>query len=186
MNNLNRGRVVVICDNPEQHKGQMMAKKLLTIDPEKCTGCRNCELVCSVWHYGVSNPSLARIQVVKWEHIGVYIPMSCQQCEDAPCLEVCPKDAICRDEVLESVTINHDLCIGCKMCVAACPFGAMQWHTGRGRVFKCNLCDGDPQCVRFCYTGAVDYQATSNVSTSRMRQAAKSYARAIRRQAPEV
>jgi len=159
----------------------MMDKKLLTIDPEKCTGCRNCELVCSVRHYGVSNPSLARIQVVKWEHIGVYVPMSCQQCEEAPCLEVCPKDAIYRDDVLESVAVDHDLCIGCKMCVAACPFGAMRWNSGRSRVFKCDLCDGDPQCVRFCYTKAVDYQAASNVNTARMRQAAGDFARATRR-----
>ena len=80
-----------------------MDKKILTVDPEKCTGCRNCELVCSVMHNGVSNPSLARIQVVKWEDIGVYIPMSCQQCEDAPCMTVCPKDAIYRDEALERI-----------------------------------------------------------------------------------
>ena len=157
-----------------------MDRKLLTIDPEKCTGCRNCELVCSVRHDGVSNPALSRIQVVKWEHIGVYIPMSCQQCEDAPCLEVCPKDAIYRDAAFERVAINQDLCIGCKMCVAACPFGAMRWNSGRSRVFKCDLCDGDPQCVRFCYARAVDYQPASNVSSARVRQAAENLARAKR------
>ncbi|MGD2098800.1 MAG: 4Fe-4S dicluster domain-containing protein [Desulfobacterales bacterium] len=161
-----------------------MDKKLLTIDPQKCTGCRNCELVCSVSHNGVSNPSLSSIQVVKWEHIGVYIPMSCQQCEDAPCLEVCPKDAIYRDDVLESVAINHDLCIGCKMCVAACPFGAMRWNAGRSRVFKCDLCAGEPQCVRFCYTKAVDYQTASKVSVERTRLAAENIARATRHHQP--
>jgi Fe-S-cluster-containing hydrogenase component 2 len=124
----------------------------------------------------VSNPSLARIHIVKWEKVGVYIPMSCQQCEDAPCMAVCPKDAICRDEALDSVSINHDLCIGCKMCVSACPFGAMRWNSKRGRVFKCN-----PQCVRFCYTKAVDYVETSKVSTDRMRQAAENYTKATRR-----
>ena len=154
--------------------------KLLTIDPGKCTGCRNCELVCSVHHYGVSNPSLSRIQVVKWEHIGVYVPMSCQQCEDAPCLEVCPKDAIHRDDALDSIAINNDLCIGCKMCVAACPFGAMRWNSRRSRVFKCDLCNGDPQCVRFCYTKAVDYQPASKISSACMRQAAENLARAAR------
>jgi len=160
---------------------KMMDKKIIMVDPEKCTGCRNCELVCSVKHNGVSNPSLARIHIVKWEKVGVYIPMSCQQCEDAPCMAVCPKDAICRDEALDSVSINHDVCIGCKMCVSACPFGAMRWNSKRGRVFKCNLCNGDPQCVRFCYTKAVDYVETSKLSTDRMRQAAENYTRATRR-----
>jgi Fe-S-cluster-containing hydrogenase component 2 len=145
----------------------MMDKKIMMIDPEKCTGCRNCELVCSVKHYGVSNPSLARIHIVKWENIGLYIPMS-----------FCPKDAIYREEKLDSVSIDHDLCIGCKMCVSACPFGAMQWNSSRSRVFKCNLCQGDPQCVRFCYTKAVDYVEASKLGTDRMRQAAENYARA--------
>jgi len=157
-----------------------MDKKILTVDPEKCTGCRNCELVCSVKHFGVSNPSLARIQIVKWENIGIYVPMSCQQCEDAPCVAVCPKEAIYRDEELESVSINHDLCIGCKMCVAACPFGAMRWNSKSAHVFKCNLCHGDPQCVRFCYTKAVDYVAYGKLSTGRMRQAAEKYVKATR------
>ncbi|MGD2184577.1 MAG: 4Fe-4S dicluster domain-containing protein [Desulfobacterales bacterium] len=164
----------------------MMDKKIMMVDPDKCTGCRNCELVCSAKHYGVSNPSLARIQIVKWENTGVYIPMSCQQCEDAPCMTVCPKDAIYHDEKLDSVSINHDLCIGCRMCVSACPFGAMRWNSKRSRVFKCNLCQGDPQCVRFCYTKAVDYVETSKLSTDRMRRAAETYVKTTQRRARQV
>ena len=53
--------------------------KALYIDYEKCTGCRLCELVCAVKHYGISNPARARIKVMKWEQEGVYVPMSCQQ-----------------------------------------------------------------------------------------------------------
>jgi Fe-S-cluster-containing hydrogenase component 2 len=57
----------------------------------------------------------------------------------------------------------------------------MRWNSGRSCVFKCDLCDGDPQCVRFCYTRAVDYQAASKVSTDRMRQAAEKMTKATRR-----
>ena len=78
--------------------------KVLTADFEKCTGCRLCELVCSVKHEGVSNPSRSRLKVEKWEWEGLYIPMLCQQCEDAPCKSVCPVKAISRDEELGRLT----------------------------------------------------------------------------------
>jgi len=158
-----------------------MAKKIMITDPEKCTGCRLCEIVCSVKHNGVSNPTLARIHVVKWDNEGFYLPMRCQQCQDAPCLAICPKGAIYRDPELDSVRIDHELCIGCKMCVQACPFGAMGWNPERGRVFKCDLCHGDPQCVRFCDMKAVDYVETSRLQAGKMREAAESYSELMRR-----
>ena len=134
-----------------------MGEKTMIVDPAKCTGCRNCELVCSVKHNGVSSPSLARIHVVKWDTPSLYIPMRCQHCEDAPCMAVCPKEAIYRNEELDSVEIDHDLCIGCKMCVSACPFGAMSFNAETGHPFKCDLCGGDPECVRVCDVKAIDY-----------------------------
>jgi len=75
--------------------------KVLVINYEETgTGCRLCELVCAVMHDGISNPSRSRIKVMKWESEGLYIPMSCQQCQDAPCMNVCPVKAISRDENL--------------------------------------------------------------------------------------
>ncbi len=152
--------------------------KVLNITHEKCTGCRLCELVCAVSHEGVSNPTKARINVVKWEAEGLYIPVSCQQCEDAPCKAACPVKAIYRDEVLDCVKVDYDKCIGCRTCVSVCPFGGMSFDVKNKRVFKCDFCDGDPQCVRFCYTKAVDYVEAGKLSTDRMRQAAENYARA--------
>jgi carbon-monoxide dehydrogenase iron sulfur subunit len=147
--------------------------KVLMIDHEKCTGCRLCELVCSVMHEGVSNPMRSRIKVVKWESEGLYIPMSCQQCEDAPCMSVCPVKAISRDESLDRVVVDYDKCIGCRACVAVCPFGAMGFDVNDRKVFKCDLCDGDPQCVRFCEEKAVDYVEADRVSVSKKRKAAQ-------------
>ena len=77
------------------------------VAPEKCTGCRLCELVCSVFHDGVSNANRSRIKVMKWESEGRYIPMSCQQCQDAPCMIICPVKAISRDEKLSRVMVNQ-------------------------------------------------------------------------------
>ncbi len=149
--------------------------KVLMIDYEKCTGCRLCELVCSVKHEGVCNPSRSRIKIVKWEWEGRYVPMTCQQCESAPCMAVCPVKAISRDEVLGRVVIDYDQCIGCRMCVAICPFGGMSFDSIGKRVVKCDLCDGDPQCVRFCEVGAVQYVEADRVSLIKQRAAAERF-----------
>lgn len=148
-------------------------EKILSIDYEKCTGCRLCELVCAVSHDGVSNPMRSRIRVMKWEHEGIYVPMSCQQCEDAPCMNVCPVKAISRDEDMQYVKVDHDVCIGCRSCVAVCPFGAMSFNTKDKKVFKCDLCEGDPQCVRFCDRKAVDFVEAGDVSIDKKRNAAE-------------
>ena len=147
--------------------------KVLAINHEKCTGCRLCELVCSVYHDGVSNAARSRIKIIKWEQEGRYIPMSCQQCQDAPCMLVCPVKAISRDETLSRVMVNHDKCIGCRSCVTVCPFGAMGFNVIDRKNFKCDLCDGDPQCVRFCDVKAVEYVDPNQVSLSKKRVAAE-------------
>jgi anaerobic carbon-monoxide dehydrogenase iron sulfur subunit len=147
--------------------------KALHVDHQKCTGCRLCELVCAVSHDGISNPSRSRIRVMKWEAEGLYVPMSCQQCEDAPCLNVCPVKAISRDAETDRVSVDYDICIGCRSCVAVCPFGAMNYNSTDKKVFKCDHCDGDPQCVRFCDVKAVDYIEADEISTSKRRRAAE-------------
>lgn len=145
---------------------------VLYIDYQKCTGCRLCELVCAVKHDGISNPTRSRIKVMKWEAEGLYVPMSCQQCQDAPCLNVCPVKAISRDEEMAMVSVDYDVCIGCRSCVAVCPFGAMSYNMIDKQVFKCDLCDGDPQCVRFCDMKAVDFVPPEEVSIHKKRDAA--------------
>ena len=147
--------------------------KALYIDYQKCTGCRTCELVCAVRHDGCSNPARSRIRVMKWEAEGLYIPMSCQQCQDAPCMNVCPVKAISRDEQLGRISVDYDACIGCRSCVGVCPFGAMSFNTIDKQVFKCDLCDGDPQCVRFCEEKAVDFIEADEVATHKRRNAAE-------------
>ena len=147
--------------------------KALIIDHEKCTGCRLCELVCSVKHDGVSNPIRSRIRVMKWEQEGLYIPMSCQQCQDAPCMNGCPVNAISQNEALNRVEVDYDLCIGCRTCVSVCPFGAMGFNTIDRKVIKCDLCDGDPQCVRFCEIKAVEYLDAGDISIKKKKVAAQ-------------
>ncbi len=147
-------------------------EKILNVDYQKCTGCRLCELVCSVAHDGISNPARSRIKVIKWEEEGLYVPMICQQCENAPCEAVCPVGAITRDENDDYLKVDYNICIGCRSCVSACPFGAMNYNTTDKRVFKCDLCGGRPECVRFCEVNAVEYVTAEGSSDQKKKDAA--------------
>jgi len=151
-------------------------QKVVLIEQDKCTGCRLCEMVCSVKHEGVSNPARARIHVIKWFSEAFEMPMICQQCMEAPCIVVCPKNALSRDEGLGTVALDYDLCIGCKMCVTACPFGGMGIDTVANKVVKCDLCDGDPQCVKFCHPGALQFVDANAVNLRKKRDAASKLA----------
>lgn len=156
-------------------------EKILVTNHEKCTGCRLCEMVCSVMHTGVNNPTRSRIHVIKWPMEGFELPMLCQQCEEAPCITICPKDALSRDPLLGRVALSYDLCIGCRMCVIACPFGGMGIDTVSRQVIKCDLCDGDPTCVRFCISGALQFIPASSVNLRKMRDAGSRFSELMRK-----
>jgi anaerobic carbon-monoxide dehydrogenase iron sulfur subunit len=147
-----------------------MHGKVLVVDHEKCTGCRQCEMVCSVFHNGTSNPSRSRIKVVKWENEGFYLPMTCQNCENPFCTEVCPAKACQRDLENQRVVIDKDKCIGCKTCIIACPFGAPSFDIVSHVTVKCDYCDGDPQCVSFCSARAVSYVDAANMNAAKRRE----------------
>jgi Fe-S-cluster-containing hydrogenase component 2 len=129
---------------------------ILTVDIEKCNGCRLCELICSLHHDDAVNPLKSRIEVIEVKDT-VDVPVYCFQCDDAVCMQVCPVEAIVRDEN-GLVTVDRDKCINCKACAAACPFGAIGIDS-TGRVFKCDLCEpGPPQCVEICPTHALTFE----------------------------
>ena len=124
--------------------------KIIIVNPLLCTGCLECELVCSVCKTGRSNPADSRIKIAKNVEEDICLPITCRHCDPAPCGEICPTGAISRSSQTGAVLINYDRCIGCKMCLIACPFGAIFVDSSEGKVMKCDLCGGDPQCVKFC------------------------------------
>lgn len=131
--------------------------KMLVVDHARCTGCRLCEIACSLHQDDVSNPAAARLAVVRWDEEGVHVPTVCMQCVVAMCEQVCQPGAICRDAATGALVVDYERCIGCRMCVIGCPYGAMSVHPVGRQVIKCNLCGGDPRCVRFCETGALRF-----------------------------
>jgi Fe-S-cluster-containing hydrogenase component 2 len=129
----------------------------LSIDPEKCTGCLQCEMACS-WEYeGKFNPVHSRIKVFAFHQEGRFVPYTCTQCADAWCRNACPVEAIRINAETGAKEIVDNRCVGCKVCTIACPFGTVNYDHTRGKVMKCDLCGGDPACVRACPTGAITF-----------------------------
>lgn len=137
----------------------------VAVYPDRCVGCRVCELVCSETHEGVYHPSKARIQVLSFDETVQDMPLVCQQCSDAPCLEACPSGALSRDTQTTAVIVDSELCTQCLSCIQACIIGqksidpeeklVIRFDEEKQAPVKCNLCDGDPQCVKYCPTQAL-------------------------------
>ncbi len=143
----------------------------LAIDPALCTGCRICEVFCSFHHEGRMQPARSRITVVRGQEAGHFVPFTCQQCRRARCAEACPEGAIARNPTTQALEVDPERCLGCKMCLLACPFGGIAWDGERGLPLKCDLCQGQPECVRLCPTGALRYVQEERAAVARRRTA---------------
>jgi carbon-monoxide dehydrogenase iron sulfur subunit len=131
--------------------------KILMIHPDKCIGCHNCALACSFVHEKAFRPRAARVHVYNWEHEGFSVPMMCQQCDNAACMNICPTGALYRNLKTHAVGWHPSRCTRCRMCVQACPFGNIVYDAFSGNMLKCDYCGGHPNCVQFCPTGALEY-----------------------------
>ncbi|MCF8069417.1 MAG: 4Fe-4S dicluster domain-containing protein [Desulfobacterales bacterium] len=133
--------------------------KGLVIDIGRCTGCGYCELVCSFTHHGEFNPLKSRISVNMFISRSMAVPVVCSQCDEPLCAKACPSGAlqikISAKDGSKVIEVDTDQCVGCKMCTLACPFGCVV--VSEGKAEKCDLCGGDPQCVRFCRTKAIRF-----------------------------
>ena len=120
-------------------------------------------------HEGVFRPKASRIHVYTWERQGFSVPMMCQQCKDAPCTTVCMPKAMTRNLANGQIDLDASKCIGCKMCVQACPFGNASWDFLGSEILKCDTCGGDPACARICPTHALEWVEDTIAAQSRKR-----------------
>lgn len=128
----------------------------MTVNPDTCTGCRMCVMMCSMSKTGEYGESRARVAVTKrgapvWKDM----PLICHQCPDAPCAAACPTDAISRDSSTGAMLVDHEACTLCEACVSVCPYEAIfiQDH----KIAICDLCGGKPVCVKYCSYGTLQY-----------------------------
>ena len=93
----------------------------IAIEPDRCIGCGTCLAACSHGHRVAGLQAEPRLALTFTPQVTAAV--TCHQCEGAPCLAVCPVDAIKRTE--EAIVVNEQTCIGCKLCAVVCPFGAI-------------------------------------------------------------
>lgn len=137
-------------------EGLVRMSKQLMIKPEKCIGCRTCEIICSYNRDKAFNPRQSAVSVLAYDEAAIAVPVMCLQCEDACCVKVCPVQAMHR-EADGTVRVDEEKCIVCKMCVNACPLGNVTFSSVSRKVIKCELCGGDPGCAKFCPSSAIVY-----------------------------
>lgn len=140
-----------------------MARYGMLINTKKCVGCYACRVACQMVNGLESDEAFIKFDEMEQ---GVYpnvyaevVPVQCMHCEDAPCEVVCPTHATYTTDS-GVVLVDEERCIGCKYCMAACPYQARIVQESTGVVEKCRFCweNGEPgnppACAGTCISGA--------------------------------
>lgn len=147
--------------------------RVLVFNTDRCTGCSLCEQICSLVHTETCNPERSRIRISRMDQKGVNIQTFCQQCEDAACIAACPVSAINKNKSTGTIEIDYELCIKCKDCIIACPYKALYFDSMDDKIIKCDLCGGDPKCVTFCETRAIEFLEKDSIAIQKKRDSLK-------------
>ncbi len=122
-----------------------MNKFELSIDNNLCWGCKTCEVACKQENRAADGVKLISVQenspapVDGKLNFAFHVAL-CRHCDDPPCAEACPEEAIRKTED-GIVIIDYNLCTGCRACLEACPYDAIAFDEDKSVAQKCNLCD---------------------------------------------
>ncbi len=135
---------------------------MIIVKPQNCSGCVRCQVNCSFFHTGSVGRSRSRVKVVKIEEMGIDYPVLCGQCKERFCTR-CPESAI---EIgpYGQVVVSPTLCVACGTCETLCPIGAIELF--QEIPYVCDLCGGEPRCVKECNMGAIEYEPGSGETVS--------------------
>ncbi|MBC2710449.1 MAG: 4Fe-4S dicluster domain-containing protein [Desulfosarcina sp.] len=140
------------------------------VELDRCIACLSCEQACQFQQAERNRGWSPNIFVnVDIDRRRIYAG-TCLQCETALCMEVCPVSALTRDPETAAVIVEEEICLGCGLCVAACPFGYMQIDESLGKATKCDLCGGNPRCVQMCMAKALHFGSINSLAELKRKQ----------------
>lgn len=131
----------------------------------ECIGCRFCEIACSRYHEDVIWPAASRVRVYEFPP-SIEFPVLCYQCADAPCARECPTQALSVNPETGTIVVENEKCLrisegtDCTVCADACPGSTIRMHPTENVPMFCDLCDGDPECVKVCPNATVILNGT--------------------------
>lgn len=144
-----------------------VAKPWVLRDYIRCSGCRLCEVACSLKHEGRIWPEASRVRVFMLVP-GVEIPHLCAQCSNYPCVAECPLEALSVHEETGAVIVDNEKCNACGICIEACPGKVPHLHPSREYIVICDLCGGEPECAKICekakYSALMKSTRTSSIN----------------------
>ncbi|MDR2518926.1 MAG: 4Fe-4S dicluster domain-containing protein [Spirochaetaceae bacterium] len=149
------------------------------VDDAKCLGCKTCELACAAAHTPSKN-LFAALAANETAQARIYVesagagafPLQCRHCAEAQCAKACVTGALWEHPETGAVKYAEEKCLGCLMCVTACPFGVCAEAQNK-KIAKCDLCAGLPQgpaCVEACPTGAVRFGSAGSFAKKRRQE----------------
>ncbi len=158
-------------------------RKALLVSPELCIGCRGCQTACKNWNQLSAEktrntgtyqnpPDLAptAYNIIRYTEVPseqnplrwLFVSRRCMHCGDAGCMKICPAPGALYRTQEGAVAFDRNKCIGCKLCVAGCPFDVPRYDSS-SKISKCNLCADriavglSPACAKTCTTGALQF-----------------------------
>lgn len=160
--------------------GQTIASRArgISVDFQLCNGCGDCATACleQLRQRPAETGTHSATRVKALGKGSLFWLAICRQCEEAPCVDACITGALQQNEAQQIVELDEETCVGCGMCVMACPFGAVWLDLEKEKAVKCDSCAHleTPPCATACKPRALSVDPTYRLARSHRRRTARS------------